>query len=137
MKKQISVLTVLLAASMTVQAGGAVVVAKDSPISSMSAEDVKDVFLGRKAFVSGQPMVVVFQKEGTPTRSDFETKVVGKTGAELSQYVSKQIFTGKAAPPIIANDDAAVRAKVAGTPGAIGYVSGQGVDSTVKVIFKY
>jgi len=34
-------------------------------------------------------------------------------------------------------DDAAVKAKVASTPGAIGYISDAAVDSTVKVVMDF
>ena len=127
----------LLLAAVSPAHAGAVVVGKDSPIGPMDADTAKNVFLGRKPIIDGQTVTVLFQKDGSATRSDFENKVVGKTGAELAAYLSKQIFTGKAAAPTTVDGDAAVRAKVGASPGAIGYVSDEGIDSTVKVILKY
>jgi ABC-type phosphate transport system substrate-binding protein len=115
---------------------GAVVVGKDSPLSTMEAEEVKKIFLGREPQLNGQNVTVVYQKEGA-TRTDFETKLLGKTGADLSGYWSKLIFTGKAQAPDEATGDAGVKAKVSGSPGAIGYVGDGAVDASVKVVFKY
>jgi ABC-type phosphate transport system substrate-binding protein len=127
----------LMLATATAAQAGAVIVGKDSPLNSIDAETAKNVFLGRKPIVDGQSLVVLFQKDGAPARVEFETKVIGKTGAELSAYLSKQIFTGRIAAPTIVDGDAAVRAKVSASPAAIGYVSDDGIDSTVKVILKY
>jgi ABC-type phosphate transport system substrate-binding protein len=115
---------------------GAVVVGKDSPLGTMEAEEVKKIFLGREPQLNGQNVTVVYQKESA-IRTDFETKVLGKTGADLSGYWSKLIFTGKAQAPDEATGDAGVKAKVASSPGAIGYVSDGAVDASVKVLFKY
>ncbi|MDR3419503.1 MAG: hypothetical protein P4L83_25265 [Nevskia sp.] len=115
---------------------GAVIVAKDSPLGPMDAEEVKKVFLGREPQLSGQTLTVVYQGEGAP-RTDFETKVLGKTGADLSGYWSKLIFTGKAQAPVEAGGDLGVKTKVGSTPGAVGYVTDGAVDASVKVLFKY
>ena len=115
---------------------GAVVASKDSPLAAMDAEEVKKVFLGREPQLGGQAVTVVYQKD-SPTRSDFETKVLGKTGADLSGYWSKLIFTGKAQAPDEVAGDGGVKSKVAGNPGAVGYVSDAAVDGSVKVLFKY
>jgi ABC-type phosphate transport system substrate-binding protein len=135
MKFQLGIGAILVAAS-SASFAGAVVVAKDSPVGAIDADQAKRVFLGREASLGGHTAVVVYQKDEA-VRTDFENKVLGKTGSELSAYWSKQIFTGKAMAPEEVAGDAQVRAKVASTPGAIGYVTDSGVDSTVKVIFKY
>jgi ABC-type phosphate transport system substrate-binding protein len=126
----------LFAGSMAAYAAGAVVVGKDSPLAAMDADQVKRVFLGRENSINGARVIVVYQKEET-NRTPFETKVLGKAGPDLSAYWAKQIFTGKASAPEEVSGDAGVRAKVTSSPNAIGYVTEAGVDSTVKVIFRY
>jgi ABC-type phosphate transport system substrate-binding protein len=115
---------------------GAVVAAKDAPFTSFDAEEAKKIFLGREPQLAGQTVVVVYQKD-SPARTDFESKVVGKTGADLSAYWSKLIFTGKAQAPEEVSGDGGVKAKIGATPGAIGYVSDGAVDGSLKVLFKY
>ena len=101
---------------------GSVVVGADSSAGAMDAEAVKRLFLGRETTLGGKPVVVVYQKAGA-TKQAFEGKVLGRSGADLSGYWSKLIFTGKA--------------KVASTPGAVGYIDDAAVDGTVKVLFKF
>ena len=115
---------------------GAVIVAKDSPLSAIDLEEAKKIFLGREPQLGGLTLTVVYQGEGTP-RTDFETKVLGKTGAELSGYWSKLIFTGKAQAPVEAGGDLGVKTKVSQTAGAVGYISDGAVDGSVKVLLKY
>jgi len=126
----------ILATSMAAQAG-AVVVSKNSPIAAMDGDEIKRIFLGRESQVGGNTVTVIYQKDET-NRDVFENKVLGKSGADLSAYWAKLIFTGRAtAPEEVAGGDAGVRARLATSPSAIGYVTDAGVDSSVKVIFKY
>jgi ABC-type phosphate transport system substrate-binding protein len=126
----------LLVASTSVQAG-VVVVSKDSPFGAMDGDQVKRLFLGRDVSINGVGVTLLYQVDET-TRDDFENKVLGKSGAELSTYWQRLIFTGRAKAPVeVYGGDAGVRVKLEGNPNAIGYVTDGGVDSSMKVIFKY
>jgi hypothetical protein len=115
---------------------GAVVVASGSKASAMDAGAAKRVFLGREASVGGAPVQVIYQKGGA-TRAAFDKAVLGKAGAELTTYWSRLIFTGKAKAPVEVGSDAEVKARLAGNPGAIGYISDAAVDGSVKVLHKF
>ncbi len=123
------------AGTLDVQAG-AIVAAKDSPFAAMDTEEAKKMFLGREASIGGQGVTVVYQKEGE-TRTTFENKILGKTGADLTAYWSKLIFTGRAQAPVEVSGDGDVKTKVNSTPGAVGYVNDGAVDGSIKVLFKY
>ncbi len=131
---------ILIAAALSLMAtqsfAGAIVVGKDSPIAAIDAEEAKKIFLGHEPQMGGQTLAVLYQKDSA-TRTDFETKVLGKTGADLSGYWAKLVFTGKAQAPEEVSGDAGVKAKVAGSPSAIGYVSDAGIDASVKLVLKY
>ncbi|HEY4555375.1 MAG TPA: phosphate ABC transporter substrate-binding protein [Lysobacter sp.] len=115
---------------------GVVVVSAQSRATAMNAEAVKRAFLGRDDTIGGAVAVVVYQKGGA-TRAEFDKKVLGKSGAELASYWSQLVFTGKAKAPKELDGDAAVKARVASNPGAIGYISDGAVDSSVKVVYKF
>lgn len=115
---------------------GVVVVSSSSKAAPMNADAVKRAFLGREASIGGAPAVVIYQKGG-PTRAAFDKGVLGKAGAELTTYWSRLIFTGKAKAPAEVDGDAAVKARLAASPGAIGYISDGAVDGSVKVLFKF
>lgn len=117
-------------------AAGAVVVAAEAPASALSEDQVKRLFLGREQSLAGTPVTLVYQKSG-PVRDAFENKILGKSGAELTSYWSKLIFTGRAKAPEEVSHDAAVKAKLATTPGAVGYVDDSAVDASVKVLFRF
>lgn len=125
----------LLCASRAAHAG-AVVVAKDSPVQIASVDDARKVFLGRETSSGGKTVTVLYQKDAT-VRAEFEGKVLGKTGADLTAYWSKLIFTGKASAPTELAGDAEVKAKLKGNPGAVGYISDKAIDDSVKVLLKY
>lgn len=131
------ILTIVALALLTASPAfaGKVVVAANSSQGSLDKAGVQAIFLGRTAQVGGQPAVVVFQKG--PTRAPFESGVVGRAGAQLASHWSRLVFTGRAKAPEDLADDAAVKAKVASTPGAIGYISDDAVDGTVKVLFDF
>ena len=114
---------------------GKVVVAASSSQANLDKAGVQAIFLGRTAQVGGQPAVVVFQKG--PVRAPFESGVVGRAGAQLTSHWSRLVFTGRAKAPEDLADDAAVKAKLASTPGAIGYISDGAVDASVKVLFDF
>jgi ABC-type phosphate transport system substrate-binding protein len=135
MKGRLAAGVLALVASMSACAG-AVVVGRDSPLAAMDADQARRVFLGREPSISGLSITVVDQKEGA-VRDEFENKVLGKTGSELAAYWSKLIFTGRAMAPQEAAGDAGVKAKLANSQNAVGYVSDGGVDSSVKVLFRY
>ncbi|KLD78108.1 phosphate ABC transporter substrate-binding protein [Xanthomonas hyacinthi] len=115
---------------------GAIVAAKDSPVTIANVDEAKKVFLGRQASSGGKTLLLHYQKNPA-VRGEFETKVLGKTGADLAGYWSKLIFTGKATAPTEVADDAAVKAKLKGNPAAVGYISDAAVDDSVKVLLKY
>lgn len=114
---------------------GKIVVAANSSQGALDKAAAQAIFLGRTTSVGGQPAVIVFQKG--PTRAPFESGVVGRAGAQLTAHWSRLVFTGRAKAPEEVADDAAVKAKLAATPGAIGYISDGAVDSSVKVLLDF
>lgn len=126
----------LLSALAVAAHAGVIVVAKDSPIANIDADEAKRIFMGHESQVAGQAVVVLYQTDSA-LRTEFETKTLGKTGVDLATYWSKMVFTGKAVAPVEVIGDGGVKSKIAGTPGAIGYISDGAADSSVKVVFKF
>ncbi|MGY6517965.1 MAG: phosphate ABC transporter substrate-binding protein [Lysobacteraceae bacterium] len=115
---------------------GVVVVAAGSDAAEMDVDAVRRVFLGRESNLGGSQAVVVYQRGGA-LRERFDTQVLGRSGADLTSYWSRLVFTGRARAPEELADDAAVRARVASTPGAIGYIAAGSVDDSVKVVHRF
>lgn len=123
----------LVAAAAGVSAANAevvVVVHPSNPASSMSAEQVADVFLGKST-----ALAPVDLPESSAVRGEFYQKVTGKDAAQVKAVWTRLIFTGKATPPKEVGSSADVKKTVAGDPKAIGYIEKSAVDSSVKVVF--
>jgi ABC-type phosphate transport system substrate-binding protein len=133
MKKKLFI--VLLLFSVTADAG-LVVIANLSVGDGASDRDIKKVFIGKKSELAGGVVIPVDQKEGSIMRKWFYETVVGQTEDEVKAYRTEMVFTGKGVSPKILDDDLAVKAFVATTPGAIGYIDESKIDYSVKVILK-
>ncbi|MCV6590809.1 MAG: phosphate ABC transporter substrate-binding protein [Marinobacterium sp.] len=97
---------------------------------------VKQLFLGKTRKLAGTRVVLLDQSAGSAEREQFYSQVTGKSAAQLKSYWSRLIFTGKGKPPEVVGDGAAVKARVASTSGAVGYVDAGQVDGSVKVLFR-
>ncbi len=127
-------LTTLSTAS---QAGVVVVVNAKLPEAAATAEQIANIFLGKSNKLPGGSKVVpIDQEEGEASRDEFYSKAVKKDASQLNAYWSRLIFTGKGQPPKAVLDDDEVLEMVGSTPDAIGYMSGDAVDETVKVILE-
>jgi hypothetical protein len=102
--------------------------------SSVSADDLKGVFLVTKTSLSDGSHVEPVLEKGGPVHEAFLKEIVGKTDAALQTYYRSLMFTGKASMPKVLPGDADVVAYVAKTKGAIGYVSGGASTAGVKTL---
>ena len=120
---------ILISGVLTSAWAGVKVIANSSvSASSISAEDLKGVFLLEKSSVGGAHVEPVLAKGGA-AHSAFLDQYLSKTDAALQTYYRSLVFTGKASMPKTLASDAEVSAYVAKTKGAIGYVSdGASVD---------
>ena len=102
--------------------------------SSVSADELKSVFLATKTSLSdGSHVEPVLEKDG-PTHEAFLKEFVGKSDSALETYYRSLVFTGKASMPKTTASDADMVAYVAKTKGAIGYVSGAANTAGVKTL---
>jgi len=102
--------------------------------SSVSAEELKSVFLITKTSLSdGSHVEPVLQKGGTAHEA-FVKEYLGKNDSALQTYYRSLVFTGKASMPKTVAADADVVAYVAKTKGAIGYVSAGASTAGVKTL---
>lgn len=102
-------------------------------VSSVSADDLKAVFLGTKSSLGDAHVVPVLEKSGSAHEA-FLKECVGKSDAALSTYYRSLVFTGKGTMPKSFGSDAEVIEYVAKTKGAIGYVGAATAPGGVKTI---
>ena len=102
--------------------------------SSVSADELKGVFLATKTSLSDGSHVEPVLEKGGATHEAFVKEYLGKTDAALQTYYRSLVFTGKASMPKTLGADAEVVAYVAKTKGAIGYVGAGASMAGVKTL---
>jgi hypothetical protein len=129
------VVTALFVMSPQSEAETVVIVAAGSPISSITADQAADLFLGRaNTFPTGGAATPIDLPDGAPARDEFYSKVANKSSAQVKALWAKLVFTGKAQPPKEVSDGMAAKTAVATSAGTIGYVDKSVVDGTVKIV---
>jgi ABC-type phosphate transport system substrate-binding protein len=103
-------------------------------VSSVSADEIKNVFLITKTSLSDGSHVEPVLEKGGATHEAFVKEYLGKSDSALQTYYRSLVFTGKASMPKTLGADAEVVAYVAKTKGAIGYVSGGTAAAGVKTL---
>jgi ABC-type phosphate transport system substrate-binding protein len=113
----------------------AIIANPSNSLNEISVEDVERIYLGKsKSFPGGGRAAPVDQALGNPVREHFFASVLEKTEAQVTGYWSRRMFSGKGQPPETLPDGPAVKARVASDQNAIGYISDDLVDSSVKVL---
>jgi hypothetical protein len=102
--------------------------------SSISADEIKAVFLQEKSSLNDGSRVAPVLAKGGPAHETFVKQYLGKTEDALMTYYRSLVFTGKGLMPKMLASDAEVLAYVAKTKGAIGYLSSSAGSEGVKVL---
>lgn len=131
----IALFMALLMLPMISLASNVFIIANESvPTMSLTSEDIKEIFLGRRiSWENGEKVVFVVQ-DRTEASDTFLKTYVRKNAYDYDVFWKKQVFTGKGQiPPSFSSDQELVQF-VAQTPGAIGYVSSNIDTENIKTI---
>ena len=121
----------------SVQAQGQVVVIanRQAPVDKIEPEQASQIFLKQiQTWPNGKSIEPIDIKEGSPLRAEFYSKITGRSLGQLRSYWARQAFTGMGFPPKQAATSEDVTKLVQLTPGAVGYVSKQQADGSVKIL---
>lgn len=129
-------LALLILAASVAHAELVVVVPKTSPVESLTAQEVRNIFLDRKRrFSEGTPALPI-ELEDADLRAQFYDAIANKSTAQLDSYWATLIFTGKGRPPRRFEDRNALFGALESGPGFITYLRESAVNSTVKIVFR-
>lgn len=120
-------------------AGFRLVVSPESNVTSLSRIEVARIFLRKQSrWRDGRDALPVDQSARSSVRAAFSREVLAVEGLDkisaVEGYWRQLIFSGRGNPPAIKASDAEVLQFVAGTPGAIGYVSESATLTGVKPV---
>lgn len=115
----------------------AVVVNKENPVESLTAKEVSDFFLSRRrAFPSGDAVLVFEQQRDSSLRESFFRMLNGMTIKQLNAYWARLQFSGEIQPPESLSGNIDVLESVKKNRNAIGYVDAASLDNSVKIILR-
>ncbi|ALC15250.1 phosphate ABC transporter substrate-binding protein, PhoT family [Desulfuromonas soudanensis] len=130
----LSFFVLMVFASSAVAGDIVLVVNKNNPVSSLSAQDAKMIYLGNKKSWDNGEKIILYSQYDYAVREDFTGKVLSKTGQQFATYWKKALFTGTGRPPIEVKDDAEMKKFIAIDPRGIGYISRAALDDSVKAL---
>jgi hypothetical protein len=134
LKLIIIAVALVLCGACQVHAAGVKVIANPSvKADSISAGDLKNVFLEDSDSLAGSHVEPVLAKGG-PVHEAFLKQYLGKSDAALQAFYRSMVFTGKGSMPKVFASDAEIVAYVAKTKGAIAYVSSETSAAGVKTL---
>ena len=111
-----------------------IVVNPSISISQISPAEVRDLFTGVRSRFSDGSRAVPVTLRGGPAHEVFLLKYVGDNPDEFSARWRKAVFTGQGSMLKECSSESTLLEYVAGTPGAIGYVSRVTAEGSVKVL---
>jgi ABC-type phosphate transport system substrate-binding protein len=111
------------------------IVSAKSAITTLTKAQMADIFLGRVSrFPNGKEAVPLDQAEDARARTEFYSKLAGRSAPQMKAYWAKIIFTGRGQPPQEVRDDAEMRKRIAENPAAVGYMDESLVDDSVRIV---
>ena len=112
-----------------------VVVSAKSQVTSLSASQVADIFLGKVSrFPDGNQAIAIDQSEESTARELFYSQFTGKSAAQVRSHWSKIIFTGRGQPPRQVLNSSEAKRLVVENPNAIAYIESRLVDASVRIV---
>ena len=113
----------------------AVIANKDVKTSSINKAKLLDVYSLDINEFGGSKIKIFDYSSENPVKTSF-FGFLEKSIAEFKQVWMKKKLTGNGNPPISVGSEDDMLSKVASTPGAIGYVSSDKVNASVKVLLE-
>jgi ABC-type phosphate transport system substrate-binding protein len=111
-----------------------VVAGKHSSIESLSTREINDIFLGNATSLPKIGKVVPLDRSDDKLRAEFYQDYIGRDLPQIKAHWAKNIFTGRGYPPKTVNSLDELRALLQRNPNAIGYVTADKVDASMKVL---
>ena len=117
-----------------VSAQVAVIAHRSVPVEEINRSELLDFYTGDiKSWNDGVPVVVLDLKPKGEVRDAFY-KFLGKPSSRMKSVWMRNMLSGEGDPPEALNSEEEVVQKVAGTPGAIGFVSQSKVSEDIKTL---
>lgn len=114
----------------------AIIVHPQNPLTNLTEEDLKKIFLGRLPLFpqTGQEIHPLDLPEEHTTYADFYRRVLQLDGTKLKRYRAYYLFSGRGRLPAGANSVVEMIRKVSEDTAAIGYVDAAHVSDKTRTL---
>lgn len=129
----IACLSLVLIAAVVQAADVVLVVGKQSSINSLSRNEVENIFLGKITSLPNISKITPLDRGENSLRQQFYASYTGKTLSQVKAYWARIIFTGRGYPPKTVGLEE-LKTALRNNPGAIGYMTADNVDDTLRII---
>lgn len=113
----------------------ALVAQRDMPEVSLSREDVRDLFLGKRRLYAGALVLSPLDVADEALRERFYQAVAGLSSNRVRGYWAQQVFTGRSRPPREVNI-AEAREVVAHEKGLVTYLNLDQVPAGSRILMR-
>lgn len=136
MKKTIIMLLLLsLPLPLLAQADLVVVTGSNSSITSLTENEVRQLFSGQLKTVAGQRVQPLDLPNSGQHREEFYRKLMGRTPEQMRAYWTRLIFTGQGKPPREVSSTQELTTLV-GSGEYIGYLPAEDAGANVRVLYR-
>ncbi len=112
-----------------------VVANPSAPVDALSPTALRAIFSMRlRSWPDGSPVRVFVLPDDAPGHVQFAKQLLSIFPHQLRRAWDRGVYSGTGQAPNLVKSDAAMRAAVANTNGAIGYLPREMVDASVRVI---
>ncbi len=132
MKNTFLIIVSLFLIASAAHAQVSVIVNKSVPENGIPASKLANIYSLEITKWGNGSRIVVFDYSSANNQQNSFYSYISKSSLDLKKEWMKKQLTGEAKAPETLNSDDEVLAKVASTPGAIGYVKSSLVNSSVK-----
>lgn len=116
-----------------------VVVNERVPVTHLSRDEVRAIFLGQRQYWDGIRAVPVTYPDAAPIMQVFLGKVIGMGLNEYRSYWIKRIFREGDAPPVRVNSPVDALQTINANPGGIGFVRAEQLGDLhgLRAVFRF
>jgi hypothetical protein len=130
------IISLLLILPLAAQAELVVVTSHQSSITTLSENEVRQLFSGQLRAIAGQRVQPLDLPGSDRHREDFYRKLMGRSPDQMRAYWTRLIFTGQGHPPREVASTQELTTLVSGSREFIGYLPASAVTENVRVLYR-
>ena len=104
------------------------------PINEISDKYARRIFLGKSSYIDDNLGVFALDQKDGAIKEEFYLLLTKKSLRQIKVHRIKMLMSGKGMQPVELDSDVEVIKRVASDPSAIGYISVENMNDSVKVL---